>query len=73
MILQIVRAWVVKFNAEGPAGLINRKAPGPPSRLNATHRAARHIADGNQVDNGMEDTILQALSRQCGKESNLTC
>jgi len=38
--LQIIRDWVMKFNAEGPAGLIDRKAPGQPSRLNATHRAA---------------------------------
>lgn len=26
--LQIVRDWVVCFNAEGPDGLIDRKAPG---------------------------------------------
>lgn len=38
--LQIVRDWVIKFNAHGPAGLIDRKAPGQPSRLNDTHRAA---------------------------------
>ena len=38
--LQIVRDWVVKFNARGPDGLIDRKAPGQPSRLNDTHRAA---------------------------------
>jgi transposase len=38
--LQIVRDWVVKFNADGPVGLIDGKAPGRPSRLNATHRAA---------------------------------
>ena len=38
--LQIVRDWVVKFNADGPAGLIDRKAPGQPSRLNDAHRAA---------------------------------
>jgi transposase len=31
---------VVKFNAAGPDGLINRKAPGQPSRLNAEQRAA---------------------------------
>ena len=37
---QIVRDWVVRFNADGPEGLINRKAPGQPSRLNDTHRAA---------------------------------
>ena len=38
--LQIVRDWVVKFNADGPAGLIDRKAPGQPARLNDAHRAA---------------------------------
>lgn len=38
--LQIVRDWVVKFNASGPDGLIDRKAPGQPSRLNAAHRSA---------------------------------
>ena len=32
--LQIVRDWVVKFNAHGPDGLIDRKAPGQPSKLN---------------------------------------
>jgi transposase len=37
--LQIVRDWVVKFNAHDPTGLID-KAPGQPSRLNDTHRAA---------------------------------
>ena len=38
--LQIIRDWVLKFNADGPAGLLDRKAPGQPSRLNDTHRAA---------------------------------
>jgi transposase len=38
--LQIVRDWVLKFNAHGPQGLIDRKAPGQPSRLNDAHRAA---------------------------------
>ena len=38
--VQIIRDWVVKFNEHGPAGLINRKAPGQPSILNAAHRAA---------------------------------
>ena len=40
MTLQIVRDWVVKFNAHGPDGLIDRKAPGQPSKLDNTHRAA---------------------------------
>jgi transposase len=38
--VQIVRDWVVKFNAHGPAGLINRKPPGQPAKLTDTHRAA---------------------------------
>jgi transposase len=38
--LQIVRDWVVRFNAAGPDGLVDRKPPGSPARLTATHRAA---------------------------------
>src|ERR1700737_3074629 len=28
--LQTVRDWVLAFNAEGPSGLVDRKAPGDP-------------------------------------------
>ena len=38
--VQIVRDWVVKFNAYGPSGLIDCKAPGPSPRLTTGHRAA---------------------------------
>jgi len=38
--LQIVRDWVAKFNAHGPDGLVDLKAPGRPARLNDVHRAA---------------------------------
>ena len=38
--VQIVRDGVVKFNAHGPEGLINRKPPGQPSKLTDAHRAA---------------------------------
>jgi transposase len=38
--LQIVRDWVMKFNGQGPDGLIDRKPPGQPARLSDTHRAA---------------------------------
>jgi transposase len=38
--LQVVRDWVLRFNALGPEGLIDRKAPGQQSRLNDEHRAA---------------------------------
>ena len=46
--VQIVRDWVLKFNAHGPAGLIDRKPPGRPSRLTDEHRAAlvQAIEDG---------------------------
>jgi transposase len=40
--LQIVRGWVLKFNAQGPERLIDRKPPGQPSRLTDDHR--RHLA-----------------------------
>lgn len=33
--LQTVRDWVLAFNAAGPAGLIDRKAPGPSPKLSA--------------------------------------
>jgi len=38
--LQIVRDWVVRFNAEGPAGLIDRKAPGATPKLHAAQKRA---------------------------------
>ena len=38
--LPIIRDWVLKFNAHGPDGLIDRKAPGPKPRLNDEHRGA---------------------------------
>ena len=37
---QAVRDWVLRFNAEGPNGLVDRKSPGTPPRLNAEQRAA---------------------------------
>lgn len=36
--LQIVRDWVIRFNARGPDGLLDGKAPGPRSRLNDAQR-----------------------------------
>ena len=38
--LQIVRDWVVRFNARGPDGLINGKAPGQRPKLNDAQRHA---------------------------------
>ena len=46
--LQVVRDWVLRFNAEGPDGLVNGKAPGAPSLLNGHQRQAlrRVLEDG---------------------------
>jgi transposase len=38
--LQIIRDWVLRFNAEGPEGLIDRKPPGPTPKLTAAQRRA---------------------------------
>jgi putative transposase len=36
--LQTLRDWVVKFNAHGPDGLIDGKAPGNARKLNESQR-----------------------------------
>ena len=38
--LQVIRDWVLRFNADGPIGLIDRKAWGQPSKLNDGQRKA---------------------------------
>lgn len=38
--LQIIRDWVLRFNAQGPDGLLDRKPPGHPSKLNDGQRQA---------------------------------
>jgi transposase len=38
--LQIIRDWVIWFNAQGPEGLLDRKPPGQPSKLNDGQRQA---------------------------------
>ena len=38
--LQTVRDWVLRFNARGPDGLIDGKAPGNPSKLSEDQRRA---------------------------------
>jgi transposase len=46
--LQTVRDWVLRFNANGPDGLKDGKAPGQPSRLKNEHRRVlvQMIEDG---------------------------
>ena len=48
--LQTVRDWVLRFNAEGPAGLVNGKAPGNRPILGAAERAAlREIVEAGPI------------------------
>src|SRR3712207_4459212 len=46
--LQIVRDWVLRFNAKGPDGLRDRKALGPKPKLNEDQRRALAVL----VDSG---------------------
>lgn len=45
---QTLRDWVHRFNAQGPDGLIERKAPGAAAKLTADQKAAfaKKVADG---------------------------
>ncbi len=42
--LQIIRGWVLRFNAEGPKGLKDRKASGPQAERGAARGAGGDLA-----------------------------
>lgn len=63
--LQTVRDWVLAVNAQGPAGLIDRKAPGNLPKLDAAQRQvlARVIEAGPDPDrNGVVRWRLKDLA-----------
>jgi transposase len=45
---QTLRDWVIRFNQQGPDGLINKLSPGAPGKLTDEHKAflARLVEDG---------------------------
>jgi transposase len=45
---QTLRDWVIRFNEQGPEGLINKLSPGAPGKLTDEHKAylARLIEEG---------------------------
>jgi len=45
---QTLRDWVIRFNQQGPEGLINKPAPGAPGKLSKRHKAflARLVEEG---------------------------
>lgn len=73
MTLQIVRDWVVKFNAAGADDLIDRKAPGQPSRQNDAHRAALAAAIESgptpAIQGVMRWRLVDLCANGCGKGS----
>ena len=47
---QTLRDWVIRFNEQGPDGLINIPSPGPPPKLDDTHKAfLRRIVDEGPI------------------------
>ena len=49
---QTLRDWVHRYNAEGLPGLLNRRAPGPASRLSSEQEGlvARWVEDGPELE-----------------------
>ena len=45
---QTLRDWVIRFNQEGPAGLINKSSPGAPGKLTTEHKTflVRLVGEG---------------------------
>ena len=60
--LQIIRDWVLRFNARGPDGLVDGKSPGAPSKLNADHRRA--LAEVVEAGPGPGGRRRRALAAQ---------
>jgi putative transposase len=63
--LQIIRDWVLRFNAEGPDGLIDRKAPGPEPRLTEAHRQALVTMIENGPIPAVHDVVRWRLIDLC--------
>jgi transposase len=64
---QTLRDWVHRYNAEGLAGLANRRAPGPAPRLSAEQEAAvdRWVEQGPELE---RDGGVRCLQERIGRE-----
>ena len=63
--LQIIRDWVLRFNARGPDGLLDGKSTGQPSKLNDTQRQA--IA--GMIEAGSLSRSFSIVSTPCASKS----
>jgi hypothetical protein len=61
--LQVIGDWVLRFNAEGPGGLIDRKAPGRPPKLDDSQR----LALAQRVDDLDPRGVWQLSGREVGE------
>jgi len=59
--LQVIRDWVLRFNALGPSGLLDRKAPGNPPKLDTAQRQALAVI----VESGpIGAAVFESLKRR---------
>ena len=68
---QTLRDWVHRYNAEGLAGLANRRAPGPAPRLSAGQEAAvdRWVEQGPELErDGVVRWRCRDLRERIGRE-----
>ena len=68
---QTLRDWVHRYNAEGLAGLVNRRAPGPAPRLSAGQEAAveRWVEEGPELArDGVVRWRCRDLQARIGRE-----
>ena len=68
---QTLRDWAHRYNAEGIAGLSNRRAPGPAPRLSASQEAAveRWVEEGPSLErDGVVRWRCRDLQERIGRE-----
>src|SRR5471030_3473128 len=60
---QTLRDWVIRFNEQGPDGLVNIPSPGAPAKLNNEHKAflARIVDEGRSEEHTSELQSLRHL------------
>ena len=73
--LQIIRDWVLRFNADGPDGLLDRKAPGGRPKLNGRQlQALREIVQSGPIPaiHGVVRWRLMDLAQWLFEEFHIT-